>query len=277
MASRGWGKNKKGVLVNSAGKTALEVRVDKYASKLKARKEMLAAKKAAKASRGGGGGALQIISNKDKNRNRLEERRQQPEFAIGSAKGAAAKALRQEIKRIDQERQKEYEPIDAKLKARQQKEGISDGEVVRSKAFKQWDKAAGKIEEKYYPLKEKARNRYQRQKEALQELEDVLKDKTSVTQIKRAIKKVQEEIPEFKLDAKKAAQKAAQNATSNNFKVNLNSEKWHGVLGVSPRAQQATVKRAYKKAMERYHPDKGGSKEAAQKINNAYDEFKENN
>lgn len=46
MASRGWGKNKKGVLVNSAGKTALEVRLDKYAAKLKARKEKLAAKKA---------------------------------------------------------------------------------------------------------------------------------------------------------------------------------------------------------------------------------------
>ena len=46
MASRGWGKNKKGVLVNSEGKTALEVRLDKYAAKLKARKEKLAAKKA---------------------------------------------------------------------------------------------------------------------------------------------------------------------------------------------------------------------------------------
>ena len=60
MASRGWGKNKKGVLVNSAGKTALEVRLDKYASKLKARKEKLAAKKAeakAKAKSSGGGGA----------------------------------------------------------------------------------------------------------------------------------------------------------------------------------------------------------------------------
>lgn len=56
MASRGWGKNKKGVLVNSEGKTALEVRLDKYAAKLKARKEKLAAKKAAKASSGGGGG-----------------------------------------------------------------------------------------------------------------------------------------------------------------------------------------------------------------------------
>lgn len=58
MASRGWGKNKKGILVNSEGKTSLEVRLDKYASKLKARKEKLAAKKAeakAKASGGGGG------------------------------------------------------------------------------------------------------------------------------------------------------------------------------------------------------------------------------
>ncbi|MCA2518554.1 MAG: ParB N-terminal domain-containing protein [Microcystis sp. M54BS1] len=55
MASRGWGKNKKGILVNSQGKTALEVRLDKYADKLKARKEALAAKKAAKASGGGGG------------------------------------------------------------------------------------------------------------------------------------------------------------------------------------------------------------------------------
>ena len=44
MASRGWGKNKKGVLVNSEGKTALEVRLDKYAAKLKVRKEKLAAK-----------------------------------------------------------------------------------------------------------------------------------------------------------------------------------------------------------------------------------------
>ena len=58
MAGQNWRKNKKGVLVNSAGKTALEVRLDKYATKLKARKEKLAAKKAeakAKASGGGGG------------------------------------------------------------------------------------------------------------------------------------------------------------------------------------------------------------------------------
>ena len=58
MASRGWGKNKKGVLVNSQGKTALEVRLDKYATKLKARKEKLAAKKAeAKAKASGVGGS----------------------------------------------------------------------------------------------------------------------------------------------------------------------------------------------------------------------------
>ena len=56
MAGQNWRKNKKGVLVNSEGKTALEVRLDKYATKLKARKEKLAAKKAAKASSGGGGG-----------------------------------------------------------------------------------------------------------------------------------------------------------------------------------------------------------------------------
>ena len=58
MAGQNWGKNKKGVLVNSQGKTALEVRLDKYASKLKARKEKLAAKKAdAKAKASGGGGS----------------------------------------------------------------------------------------------------------------------------------------------------------------------------------------------------------------------------
>lgn len=45
MASSGWGKNKKGYLVNSQGKTARQVRQEKYA-----------AKKAAKASGGGGGG-----------------------------------------------------------------------------------------------------------------------------------------------------------------------------------------------------------------------------
>ena len=46
MAGQNWRKNKKGVLVNSEGKTALEVRLDKYAAKLKVRKEKLAAKKA---------------------------------------------------------------------------------------------------------------------------------------------------------------------------------------------------------------------------------------
>ena len=46
MAGQNWRKNKKGVLVNSEGKTSLEVRLDKYAAKLKARKEKLAANKA---------------------------------------------------------------------------------------------------------------------------------------------------------------------------------------------------------------------------------------
>ena len=44
MAGQNWRKNKKGVLVNPEGKTALEVRLDKYATKLKVRKEKLAAK-----------------------------------------------------------------------------------------------------------------------------------------------------------------------------------------------------------------------------------------
>ena len=207
MASRGWGKNKKGVLVNSAGKTALEVRLDKYAAKLKARKEKLAAKKAAKAS-GGGGGEQQPT----KKRMTLEERRQQPEFAVGSAKGAAKKELRQELKRLDQEKRKEYAPIDAKLKARQQKEGISDGKLTGSNAFKQWNKEASKIEDKYLPLKDEANARYQKKKEALDNLGSLLNKKSSAKTISEATKKVQQEIPGFKLDAQKSAQKSAQNA-----------------------------------------------------------------
>lgn len=45
MAGQNWRKNKKGILVNPEGKTALEVRLDKYAAKLKARKQVLAEKK----------------------------------------------------------------------------------------------------------------------------------------------------------------------------------------------------------------------------------------
>lgn len=47
MASRGWGKNKKGHLVNSEGKTARQVKQEKYAAK----------KAEAKAKASGGGGA----------------------------------------------------------------------------------------------------------------------------------------------------------------------------------------------------------------------------
>lgn len=207
MAGQNWRKNKKGVLVNSEGKTSLEVRLDKYAAKLKARKEKLAAKKAAKASSGGGG------EQATKKRMTLEERRQQPEFAVGSAKGAAKKELRQELKRLDQEKRKEYEPIDAKLKARQQKEGISDGKLTGSNAFKQWNKEASKIEDKYLPLKDEANARYQKKKEALDNLGSLLNKKSSAKTISEATKKVQEQIPGFKLDAQKSAQKSAQNAT----------------------------------------------------------------
>ena len=48
MASRGWGKNKKGYLVNSEGKTARQVKQEKYAAKK--------AEAKAKASGGGGSG-----------------------------------------------------------------------------------------------------------------------------------------------------------------------------------------------------------------------------
>lgn len=49
MASRGWAKNKKGYLVNSEGKTARQVKQEKYAAKK--------AEAKAKTSGGGGGGA----------------------------------------------------------------------------------------------------------------------------------------------------------------------------------------------------------------------------
>lgn len=204
MASRGWSKIKsgkgKGKLVNSDGKTAFQVRQEKYY--------------AAKASRGGGGGGGGGGEQQPtKKRMTLEERRQQPEFAVGSAKGAAKKELRQELKRLDQEKRKEYEPIDAKLKARQQKEKISDGKLTGSNAFKQWNKEASKIEDKYLPLKDEANARYQKKKEALDNLGSLLNKKSSAKTISEAIKKVQEEIPGFKLDAQKSAQKSAQNAT----------------------------------------------------------------
>lgn len=201
MASRGWSKIKsgkgKGKLVNSDGKTAFQARQEKYY--------------AAKASGGGGGGGGGEQTTKK--RMTLEERRQQPEFAVGSAKGAAAKELRQEIKRLDQEKRKEYEPIDAKLKARQQKEGISDGKLTGSNAFKQWNKEASKIEDKYLPLKDEANARYQKKKEALDNLGSLLNKKSSAKTISEATKKAQQEIPGFKLDAQKSAQKSAQNAT----------------------------------------------------------------
>ena len=200
MAGQNWRKNKKGFMVNADGKTARQVKQEKYA-----------AKKAAKASSGGGGGGGG--EQPTKKRMTLEERRQQPEFAVGSAKGAAAKELRQELKRLDQEKRKEYEPIDAKLKARQQKEGISDGKLTGSNAFKQWNKEASKIEDKYLPLKDEANARYQKKKEALDNLGSLLNKKSSAKTISEATKKVQEEIPGFKLDAQKSAQKSAQNAT----------------------------------------------------------------
>lgn len=200
MAGQNWRKNKKGFMVNSEGKTARQVKQEKYA-----------AKKAAKASGGGGGGGGG--ETQKPKRMSLEERRQQPEFAVGSAKGTAKKELRQEIKRLDQEKRKEYEPIDAKLKARQQKEGISDGKLTGSNAFKQWNKEASKIEDKYLPLKDEANARYQKKKEALDNLGSLLNKKSSAKTISEATKKVQEEIPGFKLDAQKSAQKSAQNAT----------------------------------------------------------------
>lgn len=237
MASRGWSKIKsgkgKGKLVNSDGKTAFQVRQEKYY--------------AAKASSGGGGGGGGGETQKPK-RMSLEERRQQPEFTVGSAKGAAAKEYRQEIKRLDQERQKEYEPIDAKLKARQKKEKISDGKLTSSNAFKQWDKEAGKIEEKYLPLKEEARNRYERKKAALQELEGNLKTKTSAAQIKRATQKVQQEIPGFKLDAKKAAAKSAENGAK-----------------ASAKASEKAAKKAVEKAAEKEAKKAAKEQQTAQK------------
>ncbi|MCA2505408.1 MAG: DnaJ domain-containing protein [Microcystis sp. M54BS1] len=232
MASRGWSKIKsgkgKGKLINSDGKTAFQVRQEKYYD--------------AKASSGGGGGGG------GSKRMSLEERRQQPEFTVGSAKGAAAKEYRQEIKRLDQERQKEYEPIDAKLKARQKKEKISDGKLTSSNAFKQWDKEAGKIEEKYLPLKEEARNRYERKKASLQELEGNLKTKTSAAQIKRATQKVQQEIPGFKLDAKKAAAKSAENGAK-----------------ASAKASEKAAKKAVEKAAEKEAKKAAKEQQTAQK------------
>ena len=47
---------------------------------------------------------------------------------------------------------------------------------------------------------------------------------------------------------------------------------WHAVLGVSPKATARDVKLARAKLAKKYHPDTGGSTDAMQRINAAYDE-----
>ena len=126
MAGQNWRKNKKGVLVNSEGKTALEVRLDKYATKLKARKEMLAAKKAeAKAKASGGGGGREQELEKLKNDRRSEQNLANDKYNAGLAKETADWMA---TRRPGKKRPK------------------------ISKAFKEWEKTTDAIEEKYNKL-----------------------------------------------------------------------------------------------------------------------------
>ena len=151
MASRGWGKNKKGVLVNSAGKTALEVRLDKYAAKLKARKEKLAAKKAeakAKASSGGsgGGGGREQELEKLKNDRRSEQNLANEKYNAGLAKETADWMA---TRRPGKKRPK------------------------ISKAFKEWEKTTDAIEEKYNKLTAAIEEKYRSAKPASKGSEEV--------------------------------------------------------------------------------------------------------
>lgn len=48
------------------------------------------------------------------------------------------------------------------------------------------------------------------------------------------------------------------------------SKEYYDVLGVSKNASEAEIKQAYRKLAHQHHPDKGGSKEKFQEINEAY-------
>lgn len=53
--------------------------------------------------------------------------------------------------------------------------------------------------------------------------------------------------------------------------INKNMGKYHDILGVNPGATEEDIKKAYRKKAMEAHPDKGGSEEEFQKINEAYE------
>jgi hypothetical protein len=52
---------------------------------------------------------------------------------------------------------------------------------------------------------------------------------------------------------------------------------WYEVLGVDPDAQMSTIDAAYKRKLHETHPDKGGSAEDFQKVQDAYTEARGRN
>lgn len=57
----------------------------------------------------------------------------------------------------------------------------------------------------------------------------------------------------------------------NKSTVNMDLEEARNILGVTENASKAEIKEAYKKMMKKNHPDHGGSKYLANKINQAKD------
>lgn len=138
MAGQNWRKNKKGFMVNPEGKTARQIKQEKYAAKK--------AEAKAKASGGGGSGGREQELEKLKNDRRSEQNLANEKYNAGLAKETADWMA---TRRPGKKRPK------------------------ISKAFKEWEKTTDAIEEKYNKLTAAIEEKYSPAKTANKGSEEI--------------------------------------------------------------------------------------------------------